>query len=514
MATTHPEDSKLIRQLYTVERVIDKDQLQGKAVNPRLFLLKSKFDLNANQKKVLKAFYEWKQLHPLLQANFVKVKKGDETKHYIAQAPKDQVEQSNNVQFLHYHSQSNNESEKENCWKLFYEHEFHMPIESENNLLWRAAFIELPKNDNTFRYAFVINLHHSITDGRNAYFVVIELFKILEDLMNGHFGARDNNYDEKRAEYELDYPNDTRAGEKAPDFEYTPTDEPAVMTLVPDYLKPNGAEETFEDEKLFDGGKFVSVDGKHVLAAKDVFEKRRSSLHRMCYLNLPQETFERFSKKASDLKIKLNGCFEMIALLAWRRTVRHFGADDALNPVVKYQVPINLRSFLEPPLDDTCMGVWISSFVPDVQVEHEESEPGFWTKLFWDMSRKRSEAIHAYLNEKAFFNKANLVQEQNIYHMLENGWKPKDVFIMYAVSNVGRMAGAVSDSSRDIEVFEHHEGLAYTRDCLITAAYHGIASVDGKLCWGISWSKQFLRPEVVHVWRDHMADIFTKLADI
>jgi len=517
MATTHPENANLIRELYTVERVIDKDQLQGRAVNPRLFLLSSKFDLYANKKQVLKAFYKWKQLHPLLQANFVEVKKGDEVKHYVAQAPKDQVEQSNNVQFLYYHSQNNNAAEKETCWKLLYEHEFHVPIDSVANLLWRAAYVELPKSGDKFQYAFVINMHHSITDGRNAYFVVQELFKIIEDLQKGtsdKLGSRNNDIDEKRAEYELDYPNDTRAGKKAPDFEFTATDEPTIVTLVPEYLRPDGDEETFEEEKLYDGGKFSTIDGIDFLHAKDVFDKRRNSVHRMCYIDLSKETFANFTKKASEYKLKLNGCFEIIALLAWQRTVRQFSGDSALNPVVKYQVPINLRSFLNPTLDDTCMGVWISSFVPDVQIEHEESESEFWTKLFWEMARKRSEAIHAYLNEKAFFNEANLVQEQNIYHMIEKGWKAKDVFIMWAVSNIGRMAGAATDSSRDIEIFEHHEGLAYTRDFFITAAFHGIASVDGKLCWGITWNKQFLRQQVVHVWRDQMADIFTKLANI
>lgn len=84
---------------------------------------------------------------------------------------------------------------KNTNWRSFYERELNreapLNYDTENNdkLLWRLVLIKTGENQNPngteFKYCMILTIHHAITDGRNAFAIMLELIKLFEESMSG-----------------------------------------------------------------------------------------------------------------------------------------------------------------------------------------------------------------------------------------------------------------------------------------------------------------------------------------
>lgn len=491
-------EPNVIRDMYPIEIHFDYEQQRGKLMNPRMFLLSTKLDLFSQRQKILKSIWVWAKKHPLLQAAIAQIQTSTTvTKHCFVYAPEEQLQALENVKFLHYSNKENKE-----CWKYMIENELVSPFKPGCGLLWRIFVIELPKEGDTFKYCWLFHIHHSITDGKNAFVITEELFEIIEQMYDNIFDLNNNAI---IYQHEINHPKDPRDLVPLTDdiksalSLYNPIDDIGVNSF--DFLKGNSEEKGINA----DGGVFLTADGDVFLTCDEINVKKRQQLGRLKFNEIDKEDFKKLRAIAKKMNAKITGVVETIAALAWRNTCRHFSGDSALNFNVKYQVSINLRSHLEPAVSFHAMGIFITSFYSGINFENSAD--------FWEIAREKTEKLHQYLNEKPFLNDVFRAKERRFYELLKGSLEKskKDGYIFFNVTNIGDMSRKKGSEERLINIDEYYSSESYKESDLFSFFFNSISSIDDRLFWLISFNSKYLSEHVMDYFSEETSRIIKSL---
>lgn len=492
----------LIRKLTLMEAAYDVNAGKINDIYPRIFIVDSKIDLFKNKSQSLQAISTWMKIHPLLRSRII-IKKVYDVNHneclnerYFEYAPDEKINSLENVVFLRFNSQSPVEQDK--IWKLIYENELKIPIDSKNDLLWRLKIIEL-NNCNPRKYGFLYTPHHAITDGLNVYATILELFEIIENVFT--FGYYEINENKMKIELEeVDYERNPRSIGKNPDFYYDQNSNPIEGILIPDFLKDKQNYIQQDKASLSDiDGVFVTIEGDIYAKASELAEKRKDHSCGYIFRNIEGKKFEKLVARAKETNVKLSGCFETIICLALQETFKKFSKDSYnLHEIKKYMVTINTRKHLDPPMQAEVMGMQMSFFNSSFErFDYDTNEPQFWKTTFWTLAKRQSKKLHEFINSKKFVSKDSLIEENNMWYKIGKGYIEKDVSHLFVISSLGELKSKPNNSLNRIQIKEYYTGQSYDDDPL-EPIFFSIYTIDKKLFWSMSYNRKLFKVEAAN----------------
>ena len=500
-------DEVVLRPLSSLESVLDINQEKCKNLLSFCFQVDSNIDLIKNKCKVLSAIKKWTGLHPLLNVKIIKQKlnvNGVEIrKRYFALASSDLIDSLGNVLFLRFEGSTQNDD----YWLLLLENEFTIPVDAANGPLWRLKFVEVDIGTDpiVFKYCVYLTIHHAVVDGSNAYEIVNELFKIIEyedENLQLEIDSRRQNL----IELEKSYPNDPRIIMKPENIDTNVPAEPVIGLIIPDYLKVNKEIESSLCASTNDGLFRDTTDSVYI-TLNDILKKREFNFTRFKILKIKSETFTRALQKCKQMKAKFTGFLEIVVALAFQNVYRHFSKDDENFVKVHYNVTINQRPHLEPPLDTIVMGAWLIGYLTSFEGNYDIQDKLFFKSTFWNLIQKQYAGLHTFISEKSFFKKKTVEMIENSIYKLESGYKVKDCSFHYTISNMGAVGACANESLGKIAIKASYSGQSFTRDEFRRHALHSIQSIGDSLYWNIVYNGSMLSEDTLNYWIKCIMDI-------
>lgn len=477
------ENTEILKELNNIEELFERGQQRGDFLNPRAFIIKSEYDLIQNKEVVLNAIEKWKSIHPLLNVRIIK--KDDEngkTKYFKIF---DGKKCFNDIKFLRY--QTENPNELSDCWKLFFENELTVNFEAEKSI-WRLFFIQLSSPN---EYCVLFNIHHSITDGRNAYAVVQELLKIIED----YFEHGQTQIKNEQSDFEINFDIKSQLIENQNGSNDMPPPDMQPEDVIKEYMKPVNTENSFSDEYSSYNGHFVEDNNKELIKASDIIENRPKHYCRLKWINISNEDFVYLTLKCKEKAIKLTGFFELVTALAMYRALLKHSNESGLKLKINYGVTVNMRPFFNPKFEYTTMGDLMTAFMADLVFETDNLK----REEFWSQAKTCTTRLHTYLDNKQFLDKKAVEMMEKSFEFLDI-YNMKDVISFYALTNIGKVEPCMKSSYGKIKIEKYYSSCSFTSVPTFNAAFISICSIENSLLWAISYNNFYLKNELIQDW--------------
>lgn len=492
---------KLLRKLGQNEKIFHGTNDSARSYIYRTVIISSEIDLYNNLDIVLKAIDEWKQVHPLLRCRVVT--KQDQAKDkYFAFATEAKIASTENVQFLYYNSNSSKQSE--DIWKLLVERESKIPLNGENGLLWRLTFFQIKNlTDSVYLYAVILTFDHCIMDGRSSYTSLLQLFSFIEDLYHNTYIPKAENpiLPSKEDIYKSRKAN---APQVANSFNYS---------KAPEFLDIENAAKssyirlkhlTSEEEHY---GMIYKYDHTPYISVRELVDISKENNSKFRTLVVHKPDLSRILAKCKQNGVKLTTFLNMTIALAIKLIYEQFENDYYLKevePVINYTTNISLREF--PEYQSFCtdkngsIGCYIGLSINSLKSKIDLTYPN-WTEDFWYLSNLESQVFHEKLDRGEFVH--------SIY--LPNRKKERDKFFYhFGNSNLGVLPSSISEK-RLIRIKQTFATGKYSRENFLCWFSNLIATVEGQLCWTISFNTQFIKQEIISLLVEKMTQIIKEL---
>lgn len=185
------KDHLVIRKLGFFESMMDEELMKNNMTitTSTVFLVNKEIEIDIASLR--KALFIWIKIHKLLQATTYrfcdqKTKKPriDLPKYFVTMEKN--IEDYNNFEFI-----ENSANTKD--YISLTESELKTPLDFINGPLWRMKFLKINENmesDKT-KYALVLTISHSISDGRNSFSIITQFLNILDKVLRGKFLDQD-----------------------------------------------------------------------------------------------------------------------------------------------------------------------------------------------------------------------------------------------------------------------------------------------------------------------------------
>jgi hypothetical protein len=504
-STDIDRDLVVLRKLGNAELVYEYEINHKGVILPFTFLFSAAkdngVDLFAHKAHIDKCIHKWKQMHTFLNCRVAildeanpRDEKGFSRERFFALMPPDRMRSLENITYLRLDRkrQANNRA----FWEFLHERELNIDtVDSRNGPLWRLSIVEIePKQE----YAFIMMIHHAIVDGRNAYAILEQLLNMIDREISS---PSDHDDDDSTDPVELYssvrrsvcesiesklFHNDQTLIEDIklnPKYELTPESKvpPEFAPTQPEYTETTS--ETPEFVFLFEKAsrKPLSINNNN----EGEFE-RVTQFQSLCF---EADKVGKLLAKCKLANAKLTGCLNVICSLATLDLYRSNAIAEELYQKIWYHYLVNLRPFLH--IDIMTMGYWpvvqngFFEVRDSAQIDVNSAE---WYKSgeFWRFVKEESDTIHRRLGAGEHIETAKI--DKILLDLFDQEFKfEQGGGVHFAVSNVG------SFGSQRVERFRARE-MYYNVSCApnrwSTAIFHGLSTIDGRLCWSVGWNCQ------------------------
>ena len=500
----------LIRKLNIQELFLDYSVRKKYQIFVNAFLIDSQYDLFKDVDKVEKAIEFWKSTHPFLRCKiytkYNEESEPDAYEKFFFYVDNDETKVPNDVLYLDFRANGN--VAKYDYWKYLFEREFTVAVDQFFNHLWTLKIIKLNDGvDMKYKYCFLFNINHSVSDNLNAYALINELCHYIDQAEHDSLPTEVDDRLLKLFRFEFDYPNDVR---EVKIIEESSAVAEQIGRKIPKFFMPtiqsNIGEIVDVDPTHWDGG-FYSIDGTKYLSVHEIIEESREEfVTKYCFSTFPKDSFLKLRAKANENNVKLSTCFSLITAFALRNIYRLFSNDINMNEIIDYSECVSLRKCLDPPLDNRVIGSWflLNSFKLDK--EFSEQKENFWSETFWKI------AIEASNNNDVKFSENTLREYFKnlsvLFNKIVNGLK-LDGFIGHFCL---QYTDELDESNPNVCIKEHRKGVGFEK-VLTYSNYssHNISTINDTLFWDMTYSSCLMNKQVAECWMDNISEIYFKI---
>lgn len=465
---------KRIRELYGDEYLFDFQQLQKQFIFSQIAFVNFKFDLFSNEALIKDTIRSWLKLHPILRCNIsIEIDNEGISHRYFETTYESNLDTLENVELLLCTKEE---------WKLLYERELSIPFNSSVGPLWRLKIIKILKESNNF--AFLLTTHHSISDGKSAYSLVVELCNIIEE------SFKEGKTKKLLMEYndELIYKNDPRKP-KGIDFSTKYLIDSSNCFKIPDFIRPSNKTNNHLTRKS-SSKVYYRLDGSVFI---DLTNEQHDYNSRIRCFTIDSDTLLKLFRKTKQNNSKLTHTFTLITIVSLLKTFRDFSDDKSYSTNIKYSIPISLRQFLTPPLNDYVCGEWLARFHTLFLTEEKHFDQLYLFNQFWIDVKSLNDKFYDRLNENEHF--LNLENSMKFFRNLEKGNDPPHM-TTFSLSNLGKMPSTFSPDNQ-YEIYEYYSGISFKRENKFCLTQHGLLTINEKLFWTISFDSSQVREEFI-----------------
>jgi hypothetical protein len=496
--TNGPE---IIRQLGAFEIVFDVELSSRNLGLVHAFRICSEIDFIDNRSLVESAIQKWKQLNPLMCSQILTVPQADLRGKYFVRADKSKLDSFDNLKMFELRGSSHSTRSNDDYWQIYYEYEVNkLPVDAANGLMWRITFIKTDKiQENSFTYWVIFSVHHATVDGRSAFVLIQELIEIIEDLNDGRFKPKEP----KRIEPSIEAKTIDMKDEKPRDMDRILAANKSISMYKKIPVCFRTVDGPSEHNETTVEGEFVSDRGDELFKLSDLIKMRQLDFAtKLKVFVLEPRVFDRLMSKCQSMQVKLTSCLNVIAAVATREVCLNLVPDDlACHKSIQYQIAVNLRSFMQPPLDNHASGCWAVVLMSSLNGSDLNLTD------FWHTAKAESDCLHERLRNNEHFEavknggfifdqiKANApLSERDCCH--------------FALSNLGKME---MREAHTIRIREHHFGVSIAEDRALMMILHGVTTLEGKLCWSMTYNSRGMKEEIVDNLTRTLIDIIHKI---
>ena len=356
-------------------------------------IVSSKIDFNSSSLILKKAIYEWKRIHPFLRCS---IQKESDDKFSFVIANENKIENSlMNIEFLYY--ENNDVNINNHLIELLTEREILLKFNLEKDLLWRLKFFKLEQTNDGFKYLILYSVQHAICEARYKYLGLIELFEIIEDIYN-------NKYVEKQCynilpavENRFQFRNDGKINfnfPKVPSF--VNAKDAKHQSITDDYYYKN------IDSSHLDG--FIkTTKNENYISIKELIKSSIMNNSKFKFLKFDKSLIEPIIKKSKSKGVKMNGCINMILIIAHKLLYESYGVQ--INQI-NYYNSISFRQYLDKEEEKEAQKFsYLVSGLPKYYDFDIPDQCGFdyYMNNFWSMAKLESDSFHERLNQKEHY---------------------------------------------------------------------------------------------------------------
>ena len=492
----------VIRKLGYAETIYDYEHSSFKnVILTDAFDIESKINLYENINFLKKAIFNWKQQNLFLRSSILTFDSSKETiisaEKYFVYAEDNKVRNDENCKFYKMnfgHSNLSRDQIDQICHEMF-ARELNAEFFEANDLLWRLNFIETTSqsnNESIHSYYVIFTAHHSIADARNSHFLFMQLFDII-----------DNTYSNLDAHYECSNRFEPSIEERL--F----NSDPHKLANINISESPNFNGDTckiIEELSTFNetirlrhnGVDLTSINLEpcdnncKIINLIDVINDEKNVI-KVYHFTLTDE-FKTLLKLCKINCTKLTACVNTISALATRQLYKKFTNEKEFFNI-HYHLLVNLRPFLQPPLDNFIMGYWAVVFGLNFDEECDLSDQNFWSGKFWEFVKREANSLHEKLKNYEHFEAAKF--DNILFEQINNGGKfPNGGGVHYALSNLGVMPTSIQSSNK-VKIKKHFFATSLQENRWSSVLFHGLTTIDNVLCWSITYNSKFFTNQTI-----------------
>lgn len=473
-----------LRELYSFEYMFYMNAKRGDLINPKTFIVETKFNIFNEIKTFKESILHWQKLHPCLNVHIKEVQNNNRTELYYVHAKEEKANSLDNVYFIRVKDNQKHSLELEDkYWKTIHEMALQKNLIAEKDLLWKLVVLQLTE----FKYAFVFNILHAVTDGSNSFALMQELLNLYEKNRNGI--VTETSIERNiLSKYEYEYPNDPRCGERPKSFDPIPS-VPLNFNFIPDFLKNQETNSSDENTEEFI---YETIDGDCYANSKDLIEKNRKYNTGFITMRIDSQIFSRFVSVCKKSGVKLNCVFEQICCLAFRELYQQFGNNNIELDQIKYVVSINTRSYIPVQVPNYVMNAWTEMFENTDELHLSDKNEAFWTK-FWESSKSKFIKLHNHISQ---LKNSQIYNADHFWNIVDDeNWdlKLNGVLNYFALTNLGSQKSFIEDTQGEIRIKEYYTSNSFTPQCFYNALLLGTCSIDSYSYWSCSYNRSLIK---------------------
>lgn len=339
-------------------------------------------------------------------------------------------------------------------------------------------------------YALVLSFDHCIMDGRSSYQAILQLFSIIEDMYTSSYrkGTPSSMLPSKEDMFRYKRPDNNAHTEpryylKAPRF--LDMDNAIRSTYIPlKYL-------TYEEES---NGMIYTHDGRPYVTVRDLVNISKTSNSKFRTLVINKTDLSVILKRCKENGVKLTTFLNMCLIMALRRMYERYGESvayyDNEDQIINYSINISLREFPEYQAynadKNTSVGCYIGLSFNSFRDRLSPNDFN-WTSNFWYYARRESNEFHRKLDNGEFINSIHLPSKKR---------ERDEFFYHFGNSNLGVLPQCLK-GKRMIKVKQTFATSKYSRENFLCWFSNLIATIDGQLCWTISYNTSAIKQEII-----------------
>ena len=547
---TNEATAPTIRRLGPIEKIYHGPVEPARCYIYRALIVETHIDLYEHLSIIRLAVHEWKKMHALLRCrivtrnvratNAVVVKEP-----HFAFASESRVNSLANVHLLYVKSPDDVAHNCDDIWKLLLERETTMPIDGDDELLWRLTFFRInkpqpqqqqqqPQQQHLKIYAVMLTFDHCIMDGRSSYTSLLQLFSLIEQI-----------HTQRHAYKKLAAVSTRVLPPKEHIFAYRAPGAQAQVqreyVKAPGFLDTKAAASTAyvrlkhltsreEEASVICSISASSGEHRPLVSLRDLVDiaKRNTSKFRTLVVN--KASLARITAKCKQHQVKFTTFLNMALVLAVRMLYDKHGDGDGgkdetkTKPVaaINYTTNVSLREFGEYKRlvqatsasgsegDADTLGCYVGlSFTrltePITFSDHHSAASSErsveWTRQFWSTANKESAAFHANLVSGEFIHSICLPAKRK---------EPDEFFFHFGNSNLGVVPSSLAERKL-IKVRHAFATGKYDKSNFLCWFSNLVVTIDEQLNWTMSFNANLIRQELISDIIDNLTRIINRL---
>ena len=507
--------NSIIRKLGQNEKIFHGSLNNNASYIFRAAIVTSEIDLYKNINLLNEAIEQWKMAHPLLRCRVVTKNPNEypnntgKVEKYFAFATEAKLKSMDNVKYLYYDSHSSKSCD--DIWKLLVEKETTMAMDGENGLLWRLTFFQIKnkiKNETTSQgshlYAIILAFDHCILDGRSSYNALLELISIIEELSTSNMQrqakeivnilpSKEDLFKNRQQSIETMF--NQRFYIKAPEF----IDQDNAFRST--YIKLKYL--TDEEEKF---GMIYHHDNRPYCSIRELVQISRSNNSKFRTLVITKPDLSKLLKKCKEHGVKLTSFINLANALAIRMMYDKFDRSSShRNTQINYTTNVSLREYPEYKnynLENyETIGCYIGLSFNSVR-DSLKFQDSTWASDFWRIAKRESADFHERLDKGEYIHPIILPAKR----------KDRDEFFYhFGNSNLGVLDSSVTERKL-IKIRQAFATGRYSKENFLCWYSNLIATIDGQLCWTISFNTYFIRQELIDCLIENLTKVIRELS--
>jgi NRPS condensation-like uncharacterized protein len=447
-------------------------------------------NLYKNLKLLNTAIYYWIQRHPLLRC---KIEKVNEIDKYFVKIPIEELNIFESIDLLVYESYNNQMNNADLA--LFSDYEVDIPIDSSRGPLWRLKIIKL-SSDNT--YLIMLNIHHGITDGRNMFFLILELCDLIQKSYLGKLCENDM----KEYNEEINFQKDPRGSNSDNQVDINQS----IGYKIPEYFRPTQTCSS-EPSRVWNGY-YRRLQSNEIIRLDDIYHSKRvtDSLK----LVIQQDLFKKLLGNCKKHQVKLSSCIALVSIVSYTQLQRKYSRNCSLNDQIKCAMPASLKSYLKPELNNHIAGLWMSRM--SFTYRHYANQlfnREYYSHIFWKEAKTLSDTMHERLAKMEHFSILN--STLSLHKSILNGLKIEDNCMnTLSISNLGHLSNCLNNSD-NFRVIDFYASYTFKKPIQTAYLFNLNLTVDNKLYWLVAYSREKMKDEVASDYIKIVEDTIKKL---